>query len=133
MQTSNKMPPMSYDLCPYPFDTTLYMPPFPPGYVAPNFTKYKGKTNPIEHIREFMTNCMDIAYEHTYLMRLFSKSLTGPTLNWYSTLKGIKTWNELVAKFVKNYAYNIDTDTSITSLCTLTQEDTCEMFIPFFQ
>jgi hypothetical protein len=74
---------ISYDIKIYPFYTNLYMPPFPPGYVSHNFMKYRGKTNPIEHIREFATNCIDIAYEPTYLMRLFLKSLAGPTLEWF--------------------------------------------------
>jgi hypothetical protein len=80
---------VSYDLKIYPFDTKLYMPPFPPGYVSPNFTKYQGKTNPIEHIREFSTNYIDIAYEPTYLMRLFPKSLAGPALEWFSNQQDI--------------------------------------------
>lgn len=134
MQTTDKKTQMSYDLCPYPFDMTLSMPPFPHGYVTPNFNKYKGKTNPIDHIREFVTSCADIAHEHTYLMRLFPKSLTGPALEWFYTLQpGIQSWRELASKFVKNYTYNIDTNTSITTLCQLTQEDLGETFIPFFQ
>lgn len=86
---------ISYDLDVYPFDTNLYMPAFPPGYVSPKFTKYRGKTNPIEHVHEFATNCMDIAYKPTYLMRLFSKSLVGQALEWFSTQKDIQTWDEL--------------------------------------
>ena len=66
-------------------------------------------------------------------MRLFSKSLAGQALEWFSTQKDIQTWDELKQKFIRNYAYNIDMDTSITSLCNLTQEDSGETFIPFFQ
>lgn len=113
---------------------SLHMPNFPPRYVVPNFIKYKGKTNPLEHIWEFTTNCMDISYEHTYLMRLFPRSLASPTLEWFSTFpKGIKSLDALADKFVWNYTYNIDTNVSITNLCILTQEKMGETFIPFFQ
>lgn len=71
---------------------------------------------------------------NTHLMRLFPKSLVSPTLEWfYSLQKGIKSWNELIEKIIRNYTYNIDIDTSITNLCTLAQEDVRETFILFFQ
>lgn len=31
------------DLCPYPFDRSLYMPPFPLHFENPRFDKYRGK------------------------------------------------------------------------------------------
>lgn len=55
---------VSHDLKIYPFDTNLYMPPFPPGYGSHNFTKYRGKINPIEHIREFATNLTSLMNQH---------------------------------------------------------------------
>ena len=60
------------DLCPNPFDKSLYMPPFPKHFEAPNFEKYKGNGNPKDHIRAFFTACTEVSYEETYLMRLFA-------------------------------------------------------------
>jgi hypothetical protein len=46
----------------------------------PNLPKYKGRGNPLKHVKEFFTNCIDLAHEPTYLMRLFPQSLTGQAL-----------------------------------------------------
>lgn len=51
MTLSNKKTYSIQELCPYSFDRTLYMPPFPPNYVMPTLPKYKGRGNPIEHVR----------------------------------------------------------------------------------
>lgn len=75
-----------------------------------------------------------MAYEHTYLMILFPRSLTGPALDWFTLFpKGIRSWDKLADKFVENYAYNIDIDVTIATLCKTTQEKYCETLIPFFQ
>jgi hypothetical protein len=38
------------DLCPYPFDNSIANVPFPARFEIPKFEKYKGTTNPIDHI-----------------------------------------------------------------------------------
>jgi hypothetical protein len=38
------------DLCPYPFDDSIANIPFHIGFEIPKFDKYKGTTNPIDHI-----------------------------------------------------------------------------------
>lgn len=121
------------DLCPFPFDKALYMTPFPHGYIIPNFPKYNGKCNPIEYIREFSTMCIDIAYDPTYLMRLFPWSLIGITLEWFSQLPyGIRSWGELSEKLIEHFSFNIDNKITITSLCHTTQDEG-ENFITFFK
>lgn len=37
------------ELCPYPFDRSIYMPPSPPQFNVPNFNKYKGNGDIVEH------------------------------------------------------------------------------------
>lgn len=39
------------DICPYPFDKSIPMPPFPTHFVTPKFDKYRGKGDPKAHIR----------------------------------------------------------------------------------
>ncbi|GLJ36063.1 hypothetical protein SUGI_0723640 [Cryptomeria japonica] len=39
------------DICPYPFDKSIPMPPFPAHFVMPKFDKYRGKGDPKAHIR----------------------------------------------------------------------------------
>lgn len=74
------------DLFPYPFDKKLYMLPFPTHFETPRFDKYRGKVDPQDHVREFFTACIYVAHDDTYLTRLFSKSLGGTTLEWFSHL-----------------------------------------------
>lgn len=58
----------------------------------------------------------------------------GPALEWFALIpKGsIKSWDDLANKFVENYAYNIENDVTIATLCHLTQDEG-EPFINCFQ
>ena len=47
-------------LCPFPFDKTLDMPPFPKGVEFPKYKKYFGISNPQEHLREFCAFSMNL-------------------------------------------------------------------------
>ena len=47
-------------LCPFPFDKTLDMPPFPKGVEFPKYEKYFGTSNPQEHLREFCSFSMNL-------------------------------------------------------------------------
>lgn len=111
------------ELCPYPFDQSVYMPPFPQHFNIPNFKKYKGKGDPVEHVREFHTACMDFAFDHTYLMILFPHRLLGKALEWFTHLTlGIRTWNELADKFVIHFSYNIKSDMTLAKFSTTKQK-----------
>jgi len=56
------------DLYPYPFDQLIVMLQFLPHFVVPKFDKYRGKTDPIEHIREFFTSFINVANDELYFM-----------------------------------------------------------------
>jgi len=77
------------DIYPYPFDGTLYMPPFPKNFETPKFDKYKGKGDPREHLRQFYIACLELSYNDTYLMRLFPRSLGGQATEWFAHLTPI--------------------------------------------
>lgn len=68
------------EICPYPFDISLNMIPFPPNCEIPKYEKYNGKTDPQDHIREFGTMIMEFTHEEKYLMRLFPKILSGQAM-----------------------------------------------------
>lgn len=88
------------DICPYPFDRNIYMPPFPCTFETPKFDKYKGKGDPRDHVQEFFSGYLEVTYEDTYLMCLFPQHLGGSTMQWFSRLPGgIKTFEDLVQKF----------------------------------
>lgn len=107
------------------------MPPFPRHFEAPRFEKYRGKGNPIDHIREFCASCTKLINEPTYLMRLFPRSLGGPALEWYSKLLGnIKSWSELADKFISHFSFNITNEVTFSDLCS-TKQKVGEPFITF--
>jgi hypothetical protein len=108
------------DLYPYPFDHSIQMSPFPNHFSVPKFDKYKGNSNPIEHIREFFASCVEVAHDETYLMRLFPQSLAGPAMEWFSHLPhGIQSWGELAEKFIAHFHHNIERKVSIKDLCDI--------------
>ena len=120
-----------WDLHLNPFDKSLYMPPFPRHYEAPRFEKYRGKCNPLDHIWEFYASCTELSDEPTYLMRLFPHSLGGPALEWYSKLpRIIKSWKELVEKFISHFSFNITNEVTLSDLCT-TKKKLWELFMTF--
>ena len=41
------------DICPYPFDPSINMIPFPRYCEYPTYNKYNGRTDPFDHVREF--------------------------------------------------------------------------------
>lgn len=61
---------------------------------------------------------MEFAHEDTYLMRLIPKSLTGLAIEWFSKLTPrIRSFSELVDKFVSQYSYNIQHEVAMLDLC----------------
>ena len=109
------------------------MKPFPKGFEIPKFDKYRGMGNPEDHIKEFQVHCMEVAYDNTYLMWLFPRSLAGDAIEWFSRLpSGIRTFKEIRDAFIRNYACNITMDVSLKELYALKQGKN-ESFASFLQ
>lgn len=80
------------------------MPPFLPHFMTPKFDKYRGKGDPKTHIREFFTACIKVAREKTYPIQLFTQSLGGQAMEWFSQLpQGIKSWSDLAEAFIQHH------------------------------
>lgn len=80
------------------------MVPFPPVFEVPKFHKYKGRVNPMDHVKEFNFMCMEVAYNDSYLMHLFPRSLTGPTMDRLSQLPlRIKTFQEIIDRLIDQF------------------------------
>lgn len=74
-----------------------------------------------------------VVHKDTYLMRLFPKSLSGKAMEWSSKLlSSIKTFEELVSKFVSQYSYNIQHEITMLDLCNTKQKNR-EPFMTFLQ
>lgn len=112
------------DICPYPFDRHMIMPPFPCNFKTLKFDKYKGKGDPTDYVREFYTACLEVAYEETYLMHLFPQSLGGSAIQWFSHFpRRIRTFEDLFQKFITHHAHNIERDVSMVDLCNTKQKN----------
>jgi hypothetical protein len=121
------------DICPYPFDRTLNMIPFPHNCDFPNYDKYNGRSDPIDHLREFRTMSLEFTRNDTYLMRLFPQSLGGHCMEWFSKLPpSIQSFEELVNKFINQYSYNIQHEVTMKDLCN-TKQRNGEAFTAFLQ
>jgi hypothetical protein len=121
------------DLCPYPFNDSIAYIPFPVGFEIPKFDKYKGTTNPIDHIREFYVHCIDVGKNNALLIRLFPWSLSGAAMEWFSRLPSSLTqFQDIVDLFINHFPFNMDMDVSLQDLNGLKQA--CgEVFAKFLQ
>lgn len=90
-------------ICPYPYEKSIPIPPFPPHFVVPKFDKYKGKEDPKAHIGEFFTAFIEATREDSYLMIFFPRSLCRQEKEWFFLLPPeIKSWDELAKAFIHN-------------------------------
>jgi len=105
-------------LCPYPFDRAITMIPFPKHFEIPKFDKFRGKGDPVTHIKEFYMHCQEVVYNDAFLLRLFPKSLAGLALEWFYRIPygTIHSFAELSEAFVAQYAHLVETELSIVDL-----------------
>ena len=87
----------------------------------------------MDHVKEFNAMCMEVAYNDSYLMRLFPQILTGPAMDWFSHLPpSIKFFQEITGKFIDHFSFNLDMDVSLYKFYTL-RENKGEYFTNFLQ
>jgi hypothetical protein len=76
---------------------------FPPGWCMPDFVKFSGDDNRTtwEHISQYTTQLGEAGTYNSLKVRLFSLSLTGTGLAWFSSLapNSIDSWDQLEQKF----------------------------------
>lgn len=106
------------DDCPYPFYKAITMTPFPKHFEFLKFEKFRGKSDPITHVKEFYMYYQEVAYNDMFLLRLFPKSLAGSTLEWFCRIPQgtIKTFAKLSEAFVSHYTHLIETELSVVDL-----------------
>ena len=107
------------EICPFPFDKSINVVPFPPSFKIPKFDKHMGETYPITHLKEFFILCQEVVYSDDYLKRLFARSLGDPVLEWLINLpkRSFTSFNDLTSKFIAQYSYNIKHHASLSDLC----------------
>lgn len=69
------------DLCIHP-DLDL-----PEGFKVPKFDTFRGVGNPMAHMRAYYDQLIEVGRDEALLMRLFSRSLCGEALQWFTPMK----------------------------------------------
>ncbi|XP_071920609.1 uncharacterized protein [Coffea arabica] len=112
-QGSNKQGGLDYnELCLFP---NMQL---PMGFKAPKFSKYDGTGNPKTHLWMFANKLGKPIDDENLPMRLFSESLEGDMLDWYSNLKpeDMRSWMGLSTAFMRQYEYNCELAPTRTTL-----------------
>lgn len=81
----------------------------PEKYKSVDFEKFDGTGNPRGHIQAYVSSLSLQNVDEPTMAQMFHQSLTGPALQWLLSLDISKrrTWEDLVASFVKQYDYNV--------------------------
>nr|XP_027103119.1 uncharacterized protein LOC113724408 [Coffea arabica] len=90
----------------------------PAGFKVPKFSKYDGTGNPKTHLRMFANKLGKPIDDENLPMHLFSESLEGDALDWYSNLKpeDMRSWMDLSTTFMRQYEYNCELAPARTTL-----------------
>ena len=85
------------------YPDALDLVPYPTGWHVPDFVKFSGDDNRStwEHINQYVAQLGEASSSNALRVRLFSLSLTGTALSWFSSLSpnSVRSWNELEQKF----------------------------------
>src|SRR4051812_29444382 len=90
----------------------------PPKFKTPTFAKYDGVSCPKLHLKSYVRKIQPHTADKMLWAHLFQESLTGTQLEWYYQLEStnIRTWEDLVVAFYKQYQYNSDLAPTRTQL-----------------
>jgi len=82
----------------------------PPMFKVPEFEKYKGVSYPKNHLTMYCRKMVAHYGDEKLLIHFFQNSLASIALSWYIHLEParIRSWNDLVDAFLKQYKYNVD-------------------------
>ncbi|KAK4724407.1 hypothetical protein R3W88_027186 [Solanum pinnatisectum] len=82
----------------------------PEGFKVPKFDIFEGIGNPLAELRAYCDQLVGVGRDEALLMRLFSRSLSGEALEWFTSheIRQWPSWNALVKDFIKRFAYNVE-------------------------
>nr|KYP52792.1 Transposon Ty3-I Gag-Pol polyprotein [Cajanus cajan] len=109
--------------------------PLPFGWKSLNIDRYDGTTDPDEHVDLYITQ-VNLTNEDAIMCRVFSTSLKGAVLNWYTQLpmESIDNFDTLVRQFTVQYATSRPHHVTSAALASLRQGDdeSLRAFMEFF-
>jgi len=108
-----------------PFTPFILETPLPDQWKVPTFDKYDGTTNPDNHLQTFAHQMMFHMVSDAIWCRVFSSSLTGEALEWFSKLppNNIDCFATLKARFNTQFAPLRPTTLMPAALVNVHQED----------
>ena len=82
----------------------------PEGFKIPKFDTFGGVGNPMAHLRAYCDQLVGVGRDEALLMRLFSRSLCGEALEWFTSheTRQWPSWNALAKDFIDRFAYNVE-------------------------
>ncbi|KAK4710153.1 hypothetical protein R3W88_004666 [Solanum pinnatisectum] len=82
----------------------------PEGFKVPKFDTFRGTGNPLAHLRAYCDQLVGVGRNKALLMRLFSQSLSGEALEWFTSheIRQWSSWSALAKDFVERFAYNVE-------------------------
>ena len=82
----------------------------PEGYKVPKFEVFDGTRNLIVYLRRYCDQMVGIGRNEALLVRLFSRSLSGEALDWFTSqeLKRWTSWKALAKGFLDSFVFNIE-------------------------
>ncbi|XP_015081465.1 uncharacterized protein LOC107025133 [Solanum pennellii] len=82
----------------------------PEGFEIPKFDTFGGVGNPMAHLRAYYDQLVGVGRDEALLMRLFSRSLCGEALEWFTSheTRQWPSWNALAKDFIDRFAYNVE-------------------------
>ena len=100
--------------------------PLPHKYKLPDLTKFsgQGEVSTVEHINRFIMQCGEAAQNNTLKVCLFSMSLSGSAITWFTTLpaNSIIFWANLEKQFHQFFYSDIE-EIKLTDLTNLRQRN----------
>ena len=82
----------------------------PEGFKVPKFDTFEGNGNPLAHLRTYCDQLVGVGKNEALLMRLFSRSLSGEALEWFTSqdMRQWPNWSAMAKDFVERFAYNVE-------------------------
>ncbi|XP_015163374.1 uncharacterized protein [Solanum tuberosum] len=98
----------------------------PKGFKVPKFDIFRGTGNPLAHLGAYCDQLVGVGKDEALLMRLFSRSLSGEALEWFTSheTRQWSSWNALAKDFIERFAYNVEIVPDRYSLEKMKQKST---------
>ncbi|KAK4731511.1 hypothetical protein R3W88_024499 [Solanum pinnatisectum] len=96
----------------------------PKGFKVPKFDVFGGIGNPLAHLGVYCDQLVGVGRDEALLMRLFSRSLSGEALEWFTSheTRQWPSWNALAKDFIERFAYNVEIIPDLYSLEKMKQK-----------